>query len=263
MTSDSRPSTKLLIESWVEAGRLFTRWRRDRAALMGSILLPVALLILYVTVLGDRVRIITGNDALYGLVPTCLVLSALFGVLSNSVGLMMDRESRLLTKMWLLPVHRASAVAGRLVAEACRTLIGSVLITALGIAMGLRFAHGWASVLLYLLIPSMVAVAFSAFVTALVISRHGHTFTTWLVAAVVAMAFINPGITPIALFPEWLQPLVRLQPMSPPIEAMRGLAYGGPLAWPLALTFIWAIVLVAAFVPLAVRGYRQVAELGA
>jgi len=41
---------------------------------------------------------------------------------------------------------------------------------------------------------------------------------------------------------------------------MRSLAHNGPLAWPLAMTLVWAIVLVAVFIPIAVRGYRAAAE---
>jgi ABC-2 type transport system permease protein len=55
---------------------------------------------------------------------------------------------------------------------------------------------------------------------------------------------------------------VRVQPMSPPIEVMRALAHNGPLVWPLALTLLWAIALLAVFIPLAVRGYRLAAESG-
>jgi ABC-2 type transport system permease protein len=54
-----------------------------------------------------------------------------------------------------------------------------------------------------------------------------------------------------------------MQPMSPPIEAMWGLAHGGPLLWPLALTLLWALVLFAVFIPIAIRGYRSAAESSA
>jgi ABC-2 type transport system permease protein len=86
---------------------------------------------------------------------------------------------------------------------------------------------------------------------------------TWLAAATVALAFLNPGTTPITLYPDWLRPFVRIQPMSPPIEAMWGLAHGGPLLWPLVLTVFWATVLFAVFIPIAVRGYRRAAESNA
>ncbi len=253
----------LLTQSWVQAGRLLTRWRRDRALLIGSLIFPVSLLLVYEWMLDERVRQITGVDSVYGLVPMCAVLSALFGALGSAVSIPMERDWGLLSRMWVLPVHRASALAGRLTAEAVRALIGTVLITALGVTMGLRFSHGWPTALVYILIPPIVVVGFTAPVTALALRTNGHTGMTWLTAGTVPLAFVNSGATPIGLFPDWLRPLVRVQPMSPPIEVMRALAHDGPLVWPLAMTLIWAIVLLAVFIPLAVRGYRLAAESSA
>jgi ABC-2 type transport system permease protein len=174
-----------------------------------------------------------------------------------------DRRYGLLSNMWVLPVHRSSALTGRLTAEAVRALIGTILITALGMALGLRFTHGWPAALVYVLIPPIVVAGFTALVMALAVRKHARTAMSLLAAVTISLAFVNPGITPIKLFPNWFQPFVRLQPMSPPIEVMRALAHDGPLVWPLAMTLIWAIVLVTVCIPVAVRAYRLAAECGA
>lgn len=250
----------LLAESWLHASRLLTRWRRDRGVLLGSLTLPIFLLVVYEVVLGERVHKVTGVDSIYGLVPLCTVLSALFGTLGSAVGIQMERDWRLFSRMWVLPVHRSSALLGRMAAEAVRALIGTILITVVGVILGLRFAHGWPSALLFILIPSIAAVGYTALVMALAIRTNGRTIMTWLVAVTVSLAFLNPGTTPIGLFPDWLRPLVRAQPMSPPIETMWALARGEALARPLATTLLWTIALLAVFIPIAVRGYRQAAE---
>lgn len=258
---ESRSS--LAVESWVQAGRLLLRWRRDQAVLMGSLLLPVFLLLIYQIVLGDQVHKVTGGKSIYGLVPMCAVISALFGSLGNSTGITMDRESRLLSRMWILPIHRASAITGWVTAEVFRAFIGTMLITALGLAMGLRFTQGWAAALLFVLIPSIVVVGFTALVMALAVRNNGRTAMTWLLGVTFSLAFVNPGATPIGLFPSWVRPLIRIQPISPPIETMRSLAHGGPLAWPLMLTLLWTVGLLVVCLPLAVRGYRFAAEASA
>ncbi|OBH02076.1 hypothetical protein A5696_12555 [Mycobacterium sp. E2699] len=226
----------------------------------GSLVVPVCILLTYEAVLGEQVHKVTGVASVYGLVPVCAVLSGVLGALRTADSIVMDRQLGLLSRMWVLPIHRASALTGRLTAEAVRALIGTILITALGVAMGLRFTHGWPAALLYILIPPIVVAGFAALVMALSIRKSARTAMTLLTTVTVSLAFINPGITPIALFPKWLQPWVRVQPMSPPIEVMRALAHGGPLVWPLAVTLIWAFALVALFIPLAVRGYRLAAE---
>ena len=263
MKPQSGVQGSLLTQSWLQAGRLLTLWRRDRAVLIGSLVFPICLLLVYEVVLDERVRQITGADSVYGLVPVCAVLSALFGALGGAASISVERHVGLLSRMWVLPVHRASALAGRLTAEAVRAIIGTVLITALGVTMGLRFTHGWPAALIFVLIPSITVVGFTAMVMALAIRTNGRTAMTLLVGATFSLAFANPGTTPIGLFPDWLRPLVRVQPMSPPIEAMRAIAHDGPLVWPLALTLIWTIVLLAVFIPLAVRGYRLAAESSA
>ena len=249
----------LLTQTWVHAGRLLTRWQRERAVMMASLVVPVCILLTYDAVLGERVHKLTGVPSVYGLVPVCAVLSAVLGALRTSEGIMLDRQLGLLTRMWVLPVHRASALTGRLTAEALRALIGTILITALGVALGLRFTHGWLAVMVFILIPPIVVAGFTALVMALAV-RQARNAMTLLAIVTVTLAFVNPGITPIGLFPDWLQTLVRVQPMSPPIEVMRALAHDGPLAWPLAMTLIWAIVLVTVFIPLAVRAFRRAAE---
>jgi ABC-2 type transport system permease protein len=253
----------LLTQSWVQAGRLLTEWRRERAVLVGSLIVPVCLLLVYVVVLDERVHKLTGVESVYGLVPVCAVLSALFGALSTSLGIAMERDSGMLSRMWVLPVHRASPLTGRLTAEAVRALLGTILITALGIAMGLRFTHGWLTILVYVLIPPIVVVGFTALVMAIAIRTNGVALMNWLAAGTVSLAFLNPGTTPINTFPHGLRPFVRVQPMSPPIEAMWALAHGGPLVRPLVMTIVWAMVLLAVSIPMAVRGYRVAAESSA
>ena len=260
MTPGAGVQGSLLNQSWVHAGRLLTGWRRDRAVLIASLVFPVCLLYVYEVVLDERVRQLTGVDSVYGLVPMCAVLSGVFGALGTSGGISWERDSGLLSRLWVLPVHRASALTGRLAAEATRAFIGTILITGLGMTMGLHFTHGWPTALVYVLIPPIVVVGFTALVMALAIRNNGRIVMTWMMGGAVALAFLNSGTTPILLFPNWIQPLVRVQPMSPPIEVMRSLAHNGPLAWPLAMTLVWAIVLVAVFIPIAVRGYRAAAE---
>lgn len=66
-------------------------------------------------------------------------------------------------------------------------------------------------------------------VMAMAVRENGRTVMTWILGLTFSMAFVNPGATPIDLFPEWARPLIRMQPISPPIETMRSLAHGARL----------------------------------
>jgi ABC-2 type transport system permease protein len=249
-------------QSALQAGRLLRRWRRDPIVAVQALLFPTFLLVIYKLLIGKAVLAVTGSDSLYGLVPMCAVVGAVFGTLGAGLALPAERESGLLTRLWLLPVHRASALTGRLLAEAVRTAASAVVLTAFGVALGLRFCGGWAAAAAFVLVPVMISVGVATVVIAIAVRADGRAMVTWLGAGCVVLLFFNTGVAPAALFPDWLQLVVRLQPMSPTIEAMRGLAEGGPVLWPLVQAALWAGGLVAVAAPTAVRSYRAAAEAG-
>ena len=112
-----------------------------------ALLFPTFLLITYDLLVGKSIVRITGVDSLYGLVPMCAVAGAMFGALGSGLTIIGERDSGLLSQFWTLPVNRASALVGRLLAEAARTVLGAVLISAVGVALGLRFEGGWLAVI--------------------------------------------------------------------------------------------------------------------
>lgn len=249
-------------QSASETGRLLQRWRRDPVVAVQALLFPTLLLLVYKLLIGKAVLTVTGHDSVYGLVPMCAVAGAIFGTVGVGVALPAERESGLLARLWVQPVHRASALAGRLVAEAARTTTSAVVLTVFGIALGLRFSHGWVSALTFVLLPVAISAGMATVVIAIAVRADGKAMVTWLGAGCVVLLFLNTGVAPAEKFPGWLQPVVRFQPMSPTIEAMRALAGGGPVLRPLWQVALWAAALVVVFAPAAIRGYRAAAEAG-
>lgn len=249
-------------QTLLQAGRLLVGWTRRPVVLVQSLLFPTFLLVVYKLVLGQSILDLTGDNSLYGLVPMCAIAGALFGTLGTGVAIPGEREAGLLSRLWVLPVHRASALTGRLLAEAARALAGSVAITAVGIALGLRFHQGWLAAMAFVLVPVAMVVGFAAAVVAVAVQAGGKNIVTGLSTVCFLLLFFNSGMVPVGVFPDWLQPVVRAQPMSPAIELMRALAQGGPVLWPALQSAAWVLGLVAVFGPVAVRGYRVAAESG-
>jgi ABC-2 type transport system permease protein len=252
----------LAIESLLFARRLLTHWRREPVIPIQALVYPIFLLITYDLLVGKSIERITGTPSIYGLVPTCAVTGAFFGSLAASFSIRAERDNGLLSRFWTLPVHRGSALTGRLLAEAARTLLGSIVITAVGVGLGLRFAGGWLTVILFILVPVVVGVVFSTALTAIAVRSQSNTMLILLGVPAVAAVFASSGSPPISMLPGWMQPIVQFQPMAATIEGMRALAEGRPAVWPLLLTLIWTVGLAALVVPLAIRGYRAAAESG-
>jgi ABC-2 type transport system permease protein len=262
VTTSAPPRSSLLYESWVFAHQHFIHWRRSPLVPVQSVVFPTVLLITYYLLVGRSVMRITGTDSLYGLVPTCAIAGAFSGSLAVGLGISFERDTGLLSRMWALPVSRASALTGRLIAEAVRTLVSTAVITAVGIGLGLRFQGGPLELLLYLLVPVMVVMVFAMAVIAIAVRAKDGTVLIWLGLPAITAVFASSGSPPVESLPSWMWPLLRFQPMEPIVESMRTLAQGGLPWWPLLWGVLWTIAGAAVVGPLAVRGYRAAAESG-
>jgi ABC-2 type transport system permease protein len=254
--------SSLLYESWVFARQHFIHWRGSPLVPIQSVVFPTVLLITYYLLVGRSVMRITGTDSLYGLVPTCAIAGAFSGSLAVGLGISFERDTGLLSRLWALPVSRASALTGRLIAEAARTLVSTAVITGVGIGLGLRFRGGPLELLLYLLVPVMVVMVFAMAVIAIAVRAKDGTMLIWLGLPAITAVFASSGSPPVESLPSWMWPLLRFQPMEPIVESMRTLAQGGLPWWPLLWGVLWTIAGAAVVGPLAVHGYRAAAESG-
>ncbi|WP_431230978.1 ABC transporter permease [Mycolicibacterium psychrotolerans] len=262
MTTETPLRSSLVNESLVFAGQLLTHWRRAPVVPIQAVLFPTFLLITYYLLVGNSIMRMTGTDSLYGLVPTCAIAGAFSGSLAAGLTLTIERDGGLLSQLWALPVHRASALTGRLLAEAARTLVSTILITLVGVALGLRFHGSWLALIQFLLVPVMVVLVFAMAVIAIAVRAKDGTVLIWLGLPAITAVFASSGSPPVESLPSWMWPLLRFQPMEPIVETMRTLAQGGAPWWPLLWGVLWTIAGAAVVGPLAVRGYRAAAESG-
>ncbi|GAA2563464.1 ABC transporter permease [Mycolicibacterium diernhoferi] len=260
MTTSPEHRHSLLTESWIFAGRLFIQWRRYPMVPLQALLFPTGLLVIYGLLVGKSMVRITGNSGLDLLIPVCTLAGAMSAAVGAGLSVPYDRDSGLLTRMWMMPVHRTAPLTGALLAEAARTFIGSAFVVAAAYAMGFRFTGGWLMFVLYLLIPVIVVLVFATIVITLALRPQGRLILTWTQSGCMGLAFAT--LIPVDRIPAVLRPLAEYQPIAPPAAAMRALSSGGDVWQPLLLTLLWAVVLAALFVPATVRGYRAAVEGG-
>jgi ABC-2 type transport system permease protein len=247
----------LIPHTSVLTGRILRRWGRDTATLVESLIMPVVLLVTLDIVLGDAISQVTGHSALYGSVPLIALVGAMTGAMVGGVGLLHERTAGLLSRLWVLPVHRASGLLSRLTAEAVRIVVTTAVILGVGYLLGFRFRQGILEAIVWLFVPTVLGVAFSVGVITLALYTATTTMVELTEGVWALLMFFSTGFVPLDQFPTWVQPVVEHQPVSCAIETMRGLALGGPVLAPTVGMLLWSAGIVAAcVVPMAVR-YRH------
>lgn len=241
----------------MQCSRILLKWARDPVTLAQALLYPSLMVVLFWLVLDRSVSEATGRSPVDGMVPMVALVGAMSGASISGLGLQRERDNGQLTKMWALPVHRASAMVGRLWAESVRVAVTVLLILTVGATVGFRVDTGPAGLLGILAVALMFGLSFSIMVTALALLGSRTRIVEWTAVGTNVALFFNSGFVPVTSYPGWLQPLVRYQPLSCAVEAMRAVGTGTAVAGPLALTVAWSAGLLAVFAVPAVRGYRR------
>ncbi|SNT51283.1 ABC transporter permease [Rhodococcoides kyotonense] len=247
----------LWTHSLIQAKRLLIRWSRDPTTMIQAILYPALMLLMFRVVLGNSITMATGLPAVYGQVPLIALIGAMFGSIVSAVGLKGERNSGLLSRFYTLPTHRAAGLLGRMMAEAVRVLVTTIVIVAMGFVLGFRFNEGLLAGIGLILLPIVFGLGFAVMVTFLATAASDAPLVELVSMLCTLLLFFNSGFVPVAAYPTWLQPIVAAQPMSCAVDAMRALALGGPTLVPVLQTLAWSFGLMAVFLFPAIRGYRR------
>lgn len=252
----------LWTHSLIQCTRLLKRWARDPSTMIQALLYPALTLLMFRIVLGNSISAATGSPSVYGTVPMIALVGAMFGSIVSAVGLKGEKKSGLLSRFATTPMHRASGLLGRMMAEAIRVFATTIVIVAVGMAIGFRFNQGIPSAIALLLLPIAFGIGFAVMVTFLATIAGESPLVEVVSIGCTLLMFFNSGFVPVAAYPPWLQPVVAAQPMSCAVDAMRGLSLGGPVLVPVLQTLAWALGMVAVFLYPAIRGYKRAAETG-
>lgn len=254
----SQNAARLFVaQTLLQTNRLLTRWARDYITVIGAIVLPILFMVVLNIVLGNLAYVVTHDSGLYSIVPLIALGAAITGSTFVAIDLMRERSFALLARLWVLPVHRASGLISRILANAIRTLVTTLVMLGTGVVLGFRFRQGLIPSLMWISVPVILGIAIAAMVTTVALYT-AQTVVVEGVELVQAIAiFFSTGLVPLNSYPGWIQPFVAHQPVSYAIAAMRGFAMGGPVLSPMIGMLVWtAGICVVCAVPLAI-GYRR------
>jgi ABC-2 type transport system permease protein/oleandomycin transport system permease protein len=233
------------------------RTRRQPDQLVFAVVMGVFFLVLFAYVFGGSIGAGAGIDYLDFLVPGVFVITALQGAQQTSFSLAVDLTEGVVDRLRTLPMSRVAVIAGRTVADATRNIASLVLVAAVAMLMGYRFASVTGA-LGAVALASAVGYGFSWLGAAIAAKVRqpdvvGILSMFWLFPLMLASTAFAPADT----MPGWLQPLVTYQPVSVASDAVRGLAGGTPATDDVLLSLGWTVLFVVAFGVLSVRLYQK------
>jgi ABC-2 type transport system permease protein len=251
-------SARVLVpQTLVQTQRILLRWSRDLTTVLESLALPVVFLLTLNIVLGQVISQVTGHSAVYGTVPLNVLAAAINGSAAGAVGLIGERSDGLLRRLWVLPVHRASGVLSRILAEIVRIMVTTVVVLAAGVVLGFRFQQGVLAALAWFVVPVIFGLAYATLITTVALYVAKNFLLESVTLVHILTIVFSTGFLPVNQYPRWIQPVVAHQPMTYAIETMRGLSLGGPVRWPMIATLLWGTGIAAVCIAPMLLGYRR------
>ncbi|RKN41241.1 ABC transporter permease [Streptomyces hoynatensis] len=238
-------------------GRNLRRLVRTPQLLVFTAVQPAMMLLLFRYALGGAIRI-PGMKYVDFVVPAIFLEAVLVGFMATSIGLAQDIGGGIVDRFRSLPMARSAVLAGRTLADLCRSIFSLALMVGLGVLVGFRFHANWLSALAGLGIALVFGYAFCwIYATLGLLTRDPETAQVAGILPFFILVFASTAFVPVQTMPGWLQWFARNQPVSHTIDLMRALFHGGPVVHSLWLTLLWSLGIFLAFFLASIRLYRH------
>jgi ABC transporter DrrB family efflux protein len=229
--------------------------RTPRLLVIGT-LQPALLLLLFRYVLGGAIRS-PGISYVNFVVPAILIEAVLIGGMTTAIGLATDLKSGIVDRFRSLPMARSAVLAGRTLADLCRSVLSLVVMVFLGLAVGFRFHSTIPQILAGMALILIFGYSFSWVYAAIgLATRDPETAQVAGILPFFVLMFASNAIVPVQTMPTWLQPFARNQPLSVTVDAVRALLEGGPTAHWIWQTLAWSAAIFTVFFTIALHLYR-------
>lgn len=226
-----------------------------RSALQELIVNPLIFFVGFYAVLHKLISA-RGIDFPQYLPPAIIVQFMAFGAISTAFFVAADRRSGMVNRCRTLAVHAAAIVVARLAADVIRVLVILCVLVAAGYTIGFRFQGGVVATAGFVLVAAGFSLAIAAGAAAIGFgSDNPEAIASMVFLPLLPLLNISTVFVPAHLFPDWLEPVVRVNPFSAVADALRSLSGGiqAPV-WPAA---VWIAGLTALFCLAAAGAFRR------
>lgn len=244
-----------LTDTRIMIGRSIRHIIRSTDALILSVVLPVAILLLFVYVFGGAIT--TDTEYINYVVPGIILLTAGFGAALTATAVNADLTEGLMDRLRSMPIKASAAVTGHVAASMVRNLIVTALVFGIGIAIGFRPQAGpweWLGVVgilsLFVLTITWISVILGL-VAKSVDAASGFAFF------VAFVPYVSSAFVPTETMPTVLRAVADNQPVTPIIETARGLLLGTPVGDYVWLAVAWCVGILMLVIPTAAALFRN------
>ncbi len=225
---------------------------RERSRLLGGIARPILWLLILGASLKSTVKLPDNLDYQQYIFPGVIGLTLVFSALQSATSIIWDREFGFLKEVLAAPVSRLSIIVGKALGGATQATLQGIITMLFAPLIGL-----WLAPLTILALVGMMFVV-SLALTALGVAIAGKMtsfegFGTISNFVVMPMYFLSGAIYSTSSVPDWIKPLIVVNPLSYGVDALRHITVGTgsfPFLFDFGFLLLFSLVMIVIALPM-------------
>lgn len=217
---------RLWVSSLVVAGRMVRKFARTPQLIVFTTIQSALFLLMFRFAFGGAIS--TGGSMSYVdfLVPGFIATTCLWTGMGAATGVADDVEHGFVDRLRSLPIPRAAVLIGRSLADTALMVWALVTAAVLGFAVGFRVAGSVAGALAALGLCVVFGFAFEwVFIVIGLVSGTAQAAQS-ISLVVTPLVFLSSAYVPVGSMPAGVRQFGEIQPLTPMVNAVRGLATG-------------------------------------
>jgi len=247
-----------LKDTWTMAKRSLRHIIRSSDTLITVVITPVALLLMFVYVLGGALESQAGTAKYIDFItPGIIIFTVISGIAYAAFRLNTDVQKGIINRFRTMPIAPSSILGGQAASSTLSNLFSSLVVLGVAFAAGFRTSAGVSEWLMFagLLVLLTLAMTWMAVYFGIKASSvEGASSFSYLLMFLV---FLSPSFVPTSSMTSVLRGFANNQPFTPIIETMRSLLTNGTAGSKAGLAFAWSAGILVVFYVLSIQAYKK------
>jgi len=250
----NKPS--LFQDSYIMFKRCFKKMLRSPETIIMATLVPVFMMIMFGYVLGGVAQI-DGFSYINFIVPGIILQCIANSSAATGLNVHADMSTGIIDRFRSMAIAKSAVISGHVWVSVIRSILITAFAIGAAFVIGFRPVAGFTAWMLIILIMFLVIFAITWLAVVIGLTAKNAESISGGTFLLVVFTFLSSGFAPTDTMPLVLRVFAEHQPMTPIINALRGLMMDMPMNGYVWQALVWCIgISILAFI-LAVKIYKQ------
>ncbi|MFF2888519.1 ABC transporter permease [Paenibacillus sp. NPDC057967] len=240
----------------VMLGRSMHHVFRSMDTIITVCITPIAMLLLFVYVLGGAIQTGTDNYVNY-LLPGILLIAIASGISYTAYRLFLDKQRGIIERFHSMPIARSTVLWGHVLTSVVSNAISVIVIILVALLMGFRSSAGilsWLAVAGILVLFTLALTWIAALAGLSAKTVEGASAFSY---PLIFLPFISSAFVPTESMPMVVRVFAENQPVTSIVSAIRALLAEQPVGHDIWVALAWCLgILIVAYF-FAMRAYKR------